>query len=1050
MNHRYRAFALVAAVLILVSPLAVVAINATALHPPTSQEISAPSAPLVSALENPATTMQATAQALVQASTPTTIGADLATLSPTYVASVWSALLNHESSKFSNLVPALNSNCGTNGGWCISTGIAAAALLICAISAGATLGLGCAAAGIAVLAVGLYELWFGESAASQVGQQVEALTEYIVTSAAQMFQLEALGVVNEVSALNATVNALGYEAAAAALSQLGNSSFSEPLDLAQSGVASQLGATLTAQMVSIGQLTGDFEATLSEQLGSGNLESDSCSAGLGSLWNPMASGNIPMPCPSSAPSSYSYTNGQLSTGIVYGPSADTVMWLNASTPITIQAGTSGQHISLEPIDGATPWYNLSISTSYQVVNFSGPAGAYQAVWSSGAAAEFWPAISFPLTSDDFPAHTEVEQYVLENAGAAVSVWPSLPLGIDGITCGPSTYTCGGNYGDTPTALSSVNAPSYLFQLALSAANMGEVYWLTLRDLGYTNANQVPSRCLILSPADLLPQDLTPTELASMNETSMLRMYYALMSNLAYTFNASSAITAFNVCGHHVTEPTGGGPIGFGTYAYGYIYVPNATGWKVPTSSHGSPPTFVTSQTASGTTAPSVTVSVAKNDTLVAEVFDLSGTPTHPSDGLSMSWSTLYTNSGGGGSGGLFVINATSASGSDTITATTTTKGALTVLVFSGSSGLAPLADLKDVGWVNPSGGTLAVLTGVTIPTNALAVPSLISYGAVNYTGPSGPAYVSGTCSSSTEAASTGAAEGCPSTYTAGSDKETFGYGSTSWVDFLTFAVLGSGITSSAPVAGPQVYANPETWNYSGLISFAPSIAGFSPSLGEAWLLPDDNPTFASVEPFTSNVTNPLSGYGYVNTIGPTVCASGGGGAAANCSTQKSPLMVLDYIGGNSSANAGTTGSVFPTHEDGTGAGYSMYLTECFTAQLGATPENVTYTPSTSGTCGFAHNTIDSTYFYECSDGALVFNISSCPTTAPILVVSPNGCGGVYLSWLAGPIASGLSAIPLIGGIACPLAEGIAILLLLVLVALIVWVVAKIVRAARGR
>lgn len=1051
MNRRTVGFALLAAVLMLVAPLAVVAINDAALARPSTTVASTPvpnsslSMPTAAAVLDPATTLQATEQAFEHGGTADNalLNSELNSLSPSFMASVWAALLSGNRQALDHLEPALSPNCGTYGGWCVETGIAGVALAACAFTAAPTLGLGCAAAGIAVLAIGIYELWFGQNAAAQIGKQVMDLTETLVDDMDTNLQLVAIGVVNQVSALNATVNALGYEAAAAALLQLGNSSFSAALDLGQSGVAEQLAEALSAQMASITQLTQDFIATVSSELGSANTEGQSCSAGLDGIWDP-ESGGSPLSCPSSA-SSYTYISGDLAGGITYGPETQNFLWLNESTPIVLQAGVHGQYVTLKPLDGATPWFNLTFTGTETLVNFTGPSQSYSASWSSGATAEFFPAISLPLSSDELYG-ASTEQFNLFATGSSNYNWGGpTAIAIDGISCGPSTYTCGTNYGDTPSAESSANAAVYLYNLAIGAANQAEVYWLTLRDLGYTSASQVPAKCLIPSPAALLPQDLTPTQLASLNATAMLRIYYALLGNLAYTFNASTQLTAFNVCGKHTTLPTGSSPIGFGTYAYAYLYVPNATGWQVPSSGE-SLPNFVTSATASGTTSVSTgPVTVAKGDTLVAEVFSLGAPPSSFSDGLGMTWAPYWTQGGGGGYAAVYVDNATSTHGSDTISVDTTTEGAMTVLVFSGSQGIAPLADLKSTGWVNPSGGTLGRLSSVTVPAYALSVPSLVTYGTTNYTDPS-----SSTCSASTEGASAGAAEACVKQYAQGSDTETFGYGSTEWVDFVSFSVLGETPTG-IPVAGPEIYANPETWNYSGIVSFAPAIGAYAPLIGSLWQLPDQNPSFVTVQAFTTNVTDPATGYGYINTLGPTQCATGGGGGAGVCDITTSPLLVLDYVGGNSSANVGITGSVYPTHEDGSGAGYSIYITECFTAQAGATVDNVTYTASSSGSCGFEHNTINSTVYYVCSGGEYVVNSSSCPTPPPILVLTTNGCGGPYLSWLAGPIASGVQAIPFLGGtLGCDIALVIAIVILILVVALIVWAVGKVVRAYRGR
>jgi len=853
MDRTHRLFALVAVVLFVLASLLVVTAQSTSSSgqgtPPSTplSQVASGHGPSLASLTDPASALSATLTAAHAIAAPALLTKELAQVAPTTIAGVWTALAHHDAKALAQVTPAISANCGTGGGWCISTTIATVALLVCGVTAAPTLGLGCLAAGIAVIAIGIYEVLFGQSASAQIGKQVEDLAFTLVDEAASMFQLAAIGVLNLVSALNATVNALGYEAAAAALSQLGNSSFNEPLDLAQSGIAAQLAGVLAAQMATISQLTGQFEATAAEELGSANSESFSCSIGIAGEYNPLDSGGSPISCPSSAPSSYTYTNGALSAGIFYASTATTEMWLQHGEPMTIQAGTPVQRITLIPMDGSTPFYNLTITTAPQYnVTFLGPSNAYRAVWSAGATAEFFPAISMPLSSADFPSPTsQLEQYALID-GASFSLWGRGALQVSGFGSCFGFFTCANTYGDTPSANSTAYAPQWLFTLAVSAATQGEVYWLTLRNLGYTSANQVPARCLIPSPAQLLPQDLTPTQLASLNATAMLRIYYALLGNLAYTFNASSEITSFNVCGHHVTLPTGSSPIGFGTYGYGYLY--------------------------------------------------------------------------------------------------------------------------------NPANGTIRNANG------------------------------------------------------------TVG----------------------------QVYGNPETWNYSGVVSLAPAIGAFTVPIGTPWLLPDDNPSFATVQAFgvlngtADNHTNSKTGVAEVVANGPTQCAVASP-PAMNCSLDNSPLQVLDYLGGNSSANHGITGSAFPTHEDGSGAGWSLYLTACFTAQANAGVQNVSYTETLAGGCAFDHNTINSTVYFVCSGGEFVFNISSCPTPPPILVVGSStglcGTGGLtawYDAWI-GSIVSGIAGpfqgIPLIGaGLGCILGWVAVIAIFVIIVIAIIFVI----RFVRGR
>ena len=791
----------VSALLLLSAVVLVVNGNASTANPPSvptvpSAPIAGPSLPSFSSLSNPSTTESALVQAFAAEHTPAAEQALFDGLSPSLVAAFWHDLTAHNANALKALLTPADGTCGTGGDLCI-VGISEIALAVCAIGAGETLGLACLAGGLAVLGVYVWELLTGQSASEQIGKQVEALAQNLADEFVTELQLAALGMENQLSALNATVNALGYEGAAAALSQLGNASFNEPLNLAQSGIAGEMAGVLAAQMATVANLEGQAIAITSSELGSANSEGQYCTLSIGGI-------QTPTPAASSCPTtsvSFTYPTGTASFGMALNWAQNNVdEFLNASETMTIWGGGVAGTVEFIPLDGSHPYINMTAPANPAIVNFTGPTGAYQIVLNLASENNIlWPSIAAPLSAGALTSGGAENTVIISGASASEITNGAITVLYDSCGAESVSYLCGTTYGDTAAAMGTYNAPSYLFNLELAAETQAETYWQVLRNLGYTNADQVPARCLIPSPAQLLPMTLTPTQLAAMNETTMLRIYYALLGNLAFTFNASSTITAYNVCGHHVVVPTGSSPIGFGTYAYGYIYVAGAGGWAVP-----SPP-----------------------------------------------------------------LNNT---------------------------------------------------------------------------------------------------------------------------------------------AGPEVYSSAITWNLSGIVSFAPAISAFAVPLQTDWLLPDDNPSFATVQPFTSNVTNPRTGTGYVTTDGPTGCLVGGGDLPANCSLASSPLTVLDYIGGNSSANHGYTGSAFPTHEDGSGASYSVLLTACFTAQNDANIINVTYTETTTGTCSFNHNTVNSTAYVVCGDGLYAFNLSACPHTTPILVITTNGCGGAYLSWLAGPIASAIGFV----------------------------------------
>ena len=283
-----------------------------------------------------------------------------------------------------------------------------------------------------------------------------------------------------------------------------------------------------------------------------------------------------------------------------------------------------------PVNGSTPWYNLTATSamnSAATAAYSNPAvatnvsitaatvtgaptfpigGYYVCVGATGTDAELHAGISFPL---NLPAANIFNQAATDinyiSNGASSSAGPDTyaagtllyNLGDPAIEASgqsievlkdstygtiPSGYAC--ETGGVPSGgcPSPWNAETYLglylWNLAQNAATVGQVYWTFLRGLGYTSAAQVAAnapQCLIPSPSQLLPSVISVEQLSKMSAANLSVLYLATLAKLGYTFNASSSLTVLNICGKHVTVPPASWPLS--TKAYGWIYVPNATG-----------------------------------------------------------------------------------------------------------------------------------------------------------------------------------------------------------------------------------------------------------------------------------------------------------------------------------------------------------------------------------------------------------------------------------------------------------------------------------------
>lgn len=121
-----------------------------------------------------------------------------------------------------------------------------------------------------------------------------------------------------------------------------------------------------------------------------------------------------------------------------------------------------------------------------------------------------------------------------------------------------------------------NIAKYLVAIMNYAQSQASVYWGYLHNLlGYTNKSQVPLRCIIPSPAELLPGNIPIKNLETMNTTQLLAVYIKELQALGLTFGANSTLNSTTICGKHPKWDPGNTTFGWGTYALGYIYVPGS-------------------------------------------------------------------------------------------------------------------------------------------------------------------------------------------------------------------------------------------------------------------------------------------------------------------------------------------------------------------------------------------------------------------------------------------------------------------------------------------
>ena len=572
----------------------------------------------------------------------------------------------------------------------INTAIAVGGLgivaAVCLVTGVESLGLGCVAAFVVVgliIAIDNFlcplsnvfgSSWGCSSAQQDLEQAAIGTEQLIVSKFGEAENIQAIADTNLLNTFNLTYNALGYEAAAAALNQLPNGTFNQQLDLAQSGVAQQLASEFWAASEIQAGIFATAAGDSNYYDAAGNTIGYFCSTyfGTSATITAPAGGSCTYSSAATSPSQFSLLGGSFfgstdaggfvpgkisalaagNTGMYAcptyfiqnqaevsftesnsGPLAGFVLNLfpvfynlttlgNASTGlpgevnITVTAagqggqpwgsflGSSGHwlgNVTLSlPIGGQNgmAYYVCITSASGDLIPNSGSAFFSDALpvstgFSYGLSGGGSPSVTYtmgPSPSGAFTATTAGEGGPV--MGAASSITPTgIGAGAEGCQGnsgtspegkpfsasaygGNSNYTEAQGYCPLPNG-AQWNFGQYLVLLEQTAVTEGQTYWAFLHySLGYTNVDQVPVKCLVLSPESLL----TPNQwqyVMTLNVSSMLMWYQVTLEGLGQTFGANSTLTSQTICGTHPHWQTNNSTIGFSTYGVGYVYVPGA-------------------------------------------------------------------------------------------------------------------------------------------------------------------------------------------------------------------------------------------------------------------------------------------------------------------------------------------------------------------------------------------------------------------------------------------------------------------------------------------
>ena len=226
----------------------------------------------------------------------------------------------------------------------------------------------------------------------------------------------------------------------------------------------------------------------------------------------------------------------------------------------------------------------------------------------------------------------------------------------------------------------------------------------------------------------------------------------------------------------------------------------------------------------------------------------------------------------------------------------------------------------------------------------------------------------------------------------------FGVYATGWI-----YVPGMGVKSSDGAVAQQ-FGNPSTWNISGEFYIAPVLNDYTIPVNKTFSLGSQNPVTFFVQPFLKTVVNTAKNTttAVINRTAPSWCITHSGDG---CTTNYFSMFVTGWSYGNSTANAGLTGSVFPSQVLST-PGVSVYITGCYKATNGTASQNATYN-YTSTACPFVITTINQTGWF-CNGTIEFYNnvpIGTCGGSGGCVlcfqIPDTGACAVVFVSLIAG-------------------------------------------------
>jgi hypothetical protein len=466
-----------------------------------------------------------------------------------------------------------------------SFGVSAAGGCLLGAATGAVGGAVGAGVGCAVGAAwaGLSNYW-GQQDAADVSHEAEYTADSLLVQS-YLNQLNETGAfaLNALSALNQSQYAMDSAADSAALSQLPNSTYNPYVDLAASPVPFNLASVLNPITYSAGQIVNVTEAWLTSVYGTNGEWSGT--KGEYEVASPiLAAGSG---CRGANNGGSYCTGGQsyYAAGVLAGGQTGTAdLYIENGARGYVQAVSASCSIT-NVVNGVTYWFNSTL----RAFNWSYPSGVWSFTQSTACYLGGYGIL--PLAG----ANTEI-QTAGEEVSSGADPWEGGMTAVS--TADVATVGQSANGLQVAGSPSATEDPFNFFNkvipdldaIATAAQENGRAYWTYLRDLGYTNENQVPPNCQVPMPAFSLPPSLAD-DVGNLSFNQTYSFYLAWLNSLATFFDTPPNATSF--CqGHPIYHGPGGSAwADLDVNITGFIYVPGKAWSSQQTFVNSSVPTL---------------------------------------------------------------------------------------------------------------------------------------------------------------------------------------------------------------------------------------------------------------------------------------------------------------------------------------------------------------------------------------------------------------------------------------------------------------------------